>query len=255
MEKDFITFYFYWLGLGQTAFCILLYIRLFAEDKKTLQCDIRDIKEYFWLKDTNEKMYEELENLKQLKYISYTKGKRKTDYTLIINDDYMQKLVDREIKQIDEGYEMIDKYINIENYRKTLMITRATKQNIDIILHFNRDEKGKRIDKNIISVNPIAPIKLYIYSCGYDENFKKYDYTTYNFLGIDLNGTKSISKNASDFLLKCPLVMQKYCKELKENEKAKKEQKKRIKEGEQEQQHYIKPLGNTHYITDTDFLK
>lgn len=143
MEKDFITFYFYWLGLGQTAFYILLYIRLFAEDKKTLKCNVTQIKEYFKLSDTNKKMYEEIENLKQQQYISYIKGNRKKDYTLIINEDYMKMLVDRDIRATDQFFETQDKYINIENYRKTLIITRVRKKNIDVILHFNKDKRRK----------------------------------------------------------------------------------------------------------------
>lgn len=143
MENDFITFYSYWLDLGQTAFYILLYIRLFAEDKKTLKCDITQIKEYFRLSVTNKKMYEEIENLKQQQYISYIKGKRQKDYTLIINEDYMQMLVDRDIKATDQIFETQDRYINIESYRKTLIITRVRKKNIDVILHFNKDERRK----------------------------------------------------------------------------------------------------------------
>lgn len=251
MKQDNIIFYYQWLQLEQTAFYILLYIRLFAEDKKTLKLDIKDIKDYFRLSDTNTKIYEEIEKLKEMKYISYTKGKRKRDYTLIINDEYMQKLVDRDLKATDKYYEEKDKYINIEHIRNTLIITRATKQNIDIILHFNKDENGKIINKHITSVKPIVPIKLYIYSCGYDENFKINDYITYQSLEIELKETRQTIENASSFLSKCPLVNQRYCKQLKEDEEKKKEQEKKIKEGKQKNAQYIKPLGTTHYIIDT----
>lgn len=256
MKQDNITFYYYWLQLKGTSFYILLYIRLFAEDEKTLKCDIKDIKEYFRLSDTNEKIYEEIENLKLMKYISYIKGKRKRDYTLIINEDYMQKLVEREIKDIDKYYEEADRYINIESYRKTLIITRVTKQNIDIILHFNKDMDGHKINDNITSVKPIVPIKLYIYSCGYDDNFKSNDYITYQSLEVELSEKRNPIENASAFLLRCPLVNQRYCKQIKENEEEKRKQEERIREGKQKKMPYIKPLGTFHYIIDTiDFLK
>lgn len=253
MEEEFITFYFYWLELGQTAFYILLYIRLFAEDKKTLKCNVTQIKEYFNLSDTNKTMYEEIEKLKELQYISYIKGKRQKDYTLIINEDYMQMLVDRDIRAIDHNFEMLDRYINIESYRKTLMITRVRKENIDVIFHFNKDKNGKKINKNIVSVKPIVPIKLYIYSCGYNGNFKSYDYTTYASLSFIFTETENTIKNASTFLSQCPLVMQKYCKQIIRNKKKEEEQEKRIKEGKQKKSEYIRPLGTVHYIIDTAF--
>lgn len=250
MKNDYITIYYHWLQLKETAFYILLYIRLFAEDKKSLKCDVTDIKTYFRLSDTNTKIYEEIENLKQYQYISYIKGRRKKDYTLIINDDYMQKLVENTIKETDRHYEKVDKYINIEHYRKKLIITRATKQNIDIILHFNRDTNGKIINKHITSVKPIIPIKLYIYACSYDINYKNNDFTTYRSLEIELNETQNTIENASAFLVKCPLANQKYCKQTKENEEEKQEQQKRIKEGKQTKSKYIRPLGTTHYVID-----
>lgn len=68
-----------------------------------------------------------------------------------------------------------------------------------------------------------------------------------------LSETENTIQNASAFLLQCPLVMQKYCKQIRRNEKEEKDQKKRIKEGKQEQAQYIRPLGTTHYIIDTAF--
>lgn len=112
---------------------------------------------------------------------------------------------------------------------------------------------GNILNKHIISVKPIVPIKLYIYACSYDNHFKTYDYTTYTSLETILNETKTTIQNASAFLSQCPLVMQEYCKQLKENEEEKKDQKERIKECKQEQKQYIKPLGTTHYIIDTAF--
>lgn len=262
--KETILFYDEWLMLGDLEFYILLYIRLFSEDNKTLKCDIKDIKNYFWLKNTNQEIYQAIEELKKLKYIEYKRGRRLRDYTLTINDEYINKLVNENIESMEQYYKNIDKYFDVKTYRNTLEITRATKTNIDIILHFNRDTKGKRIDKSIVSVDVIKPIKLYIYSCKYDENFNwNEDFTTFDKLAFffiedikeDVKNVGSSIKNASAFLSQCPLVSQKYCKKQIENEEEKKERIKRVQqakaEGREIKREFIIPLGTVHYIIDT----
>lgn len=265
MENDFITIYNIWLKLTDIAFYILLYIRLFSKDGKTLQCDITDIKKYFWLNNTNTEMYQEIENLKQCQYISYIKGRRKKDYTLIINDDFMKKLVDRDVRETKRYYEKIDKYIDIEHYRESLVISKVRKQNIDIILHFNRDIKGKPINKNMPSASPIITIKLYIFACAYSQDYKISDCITYKQLadifGIpvkpNVKDRGSGIENASALLKNISLVKQLYCKEVLKNEKEEQEQKRIIAEarakGKEIKQKFIPPLGTIHYINNSIF--
>lgn len=262
--EDNIIFYDEWLMLGDLEFYILLYIRLFSENNKKLKCDVGDIKNHFWIKDTNREMYQAIEELKKLGYINYQRGRRLKDYTFTINEEHMNKLVNESIESMEHYYKKMDKYFDVKAYRNTLEITRATKTNIDIILHFNRDTEGKRINKSIVSVDVIKPIKLYIYSCKYDQNFNwNEDFTTYDNLAFlfmedikaDVKHVGSSIKNASAFLSKCSLVGQEYHKQQIEDEEEKKEQIKQVQqakaEGRKVKTEFVMPLGTVHYIIDT----
>ena len=123
----------------------------------------------------------------------------------------------------------VDKYIDIDKYREKLIITRATKENINRIRKFNKDVGTP-------SAKWWNVIKLYIYALVCED--KETDVISYELIKDLLNTSKGGVKNASAQLRKIELYKQEYKAREVKHQNEKKEP---------------RTWGLIHYIIDTGF--
>lgn len=224
--EDTVVFYYDWLLLSDYEFKIIVLIRMLSDDGKIFKGTIEDIQEWLYIKTSTE-INKAIKSLVDKKYISFTKKNK--IYTLTINDEYMIKKANREIERAKDYYEQIDKYIDIDKYREKLIITRATKENINRIRKFNKDVGTP-------SAKWWNVIKLYIYALGCED--KETDVISYNLLKDLLNASEGGVKNASAQLRRIELYKQEYKAREVKHQNEKKEP---------------RTWGLIHYIIDTGF--
>lgn len=196
--EDTVIFYYDWLQLSDYEFKIIVLIRMLSDNGKIFKGTIEDIEKWLYIKTPTE-INKAIKSLVNKKYISFTKKNK--IYTLTINDEYMMKKANREVERAKNYYEQIDKYIDIDKYREKLIITRATKENINRIRKFNK--AGGTPPAKWWNV-----IKLYIYALGCEE--KETEVISYELLKDLLNTTKGGVKNSSEQLRKIELYKQLY---------------------------------------------